>query len=263
MNYYGNYLLLAVIWLLSLAVQAPTVDQNLQPQATEVWQPVPVTVQTSGSAIAGAAPEDAIVLFGGDSLDEWVNTSDGEDAGWLVEDGLLVVDKSVGNIQTRRRFGSYQLHLEWKVPDHVTGSGQSRGNSGLFLAATGSGDAGYELQILDSFNNETYVNGMAGSIYKQSIPLVNASRPPGEWQAYDVVWTAPVFDAAGELVSAARVTAFFNGVLIQNDFELRGDTRYIGEPEYSAHGDSPIMLQAHGDPSPVLSFRNIWVRPLP
>jgi hypothetical protein len=173
------------------------------------------------------------------------------------------VDKSVGNIETRRRFGSYQLHLEWRVPEAVTGTGQARGNSGLFLAATGPGDTGYELQILDSFGNATYVNGMAGSIYKQSIPLANPAREPGRWQSYDVVWNAPQFAADGTLLAPARVTAFFNGVVVQNDFELAGETVYIGTPSYRPHGDAPIRLQAHGDPSPPISFRNIWVRPLP
>jgi hypothetical protein len=174
------------------------------------------------------------------------------------------VKKSAGNIETRRSFRNYQLHLEWRVPKDVTGSGQARGNSGVFLASTGPADAGYELQILDSYQNTTYVNGQAGSLYKQYPPLVNASRPPGQWQTYDVVWTAPVFAADGKLVSPARVTAFHNGVLIQNDAVLAGETLYIGKPAYKPYsGSAPIKLQAHGDPSPPLSFRNIWVRELP
>src|SRR5690606_29133128 len=137
--------------------------------------------------------------------------------------------------------------------------GQARGNSGLFLSTAGTG---YELQILDSYRNDTYVNGMAGSIYKQSIPLVNPSRPPGEWQTYDVVWRAPRFDANGSLVAPARVTVFYNGVLVQDDFELAGETRYRGAPEYHPYESAPILLQAHGDPSPPISFRNIWLREL-
>ena len=211
----------------------------------------------------GAPPADAIVLFDGSDLDEWVNTRDGAPAAWTLRDGHLIVDKTVGNIETRRRFGNFQLHLEDRVPDGITGDGQARGNSGLFLAATGEGDRGYELQILDSYGNGTYVNGMAGSVYKQAPPLVNASRAPGEWQTYDVVWTAPTFERDGTLRTPARVTAFFNGLLVQNDFVLRGETVYIGVPRYVAHGDAPIKLQAHGDPSPPLSFRNIWVRVLP
>ncbi len=238
-------------------------DGSARPEDTEVWEPVPPVVASPGAGIASVPPSDAIILFDGGGLDEWVNLRDGGPAGWDVADGAVTVDKSIGNIETRRRFGSYQLHLEFRVPEGTTGSGQSRGNSGLFLASTGPGDAGYELQILDSHENATYVNGMAGSVYKQSIPLANPSRPPGEWQSYDVIWTAPRFAADGSLLAPARITAFFNGVLVQNDFELGGETVYIGEPRYRAHGESPIKLQAHGDPSPPISFRNIWVRRLP
>ena len=231
------------------------------PEATEIWEPVPAVVEPGPYVQQLEPPADAIILFDGTDLDQWVNVRDGAPGSWVIEDGLLTVDKAVGDIQTRRRFGSYQLHLEWRVPEQITGSGQSRGNSGLFLASTGSG--GYELQILDAYANTTYVNGMAGSVYKQSIPLVNPARPPGEWQTYDVIWTAPEFNTVGTLLEPARITAIYNGILVQNNFELRGDTRYIGEPQYRAHGDSPIRLQAHGDPSPPISFRNIWVRPLP
>jgi hypothetical protein len=246
-----------------LAAQ-PEAARTMRPEATEVWEPVPPVVAPGDAELAGAAPGDAIVLFDGTDLSAWVDARDGSPASWRVADGVVTVDKSTGNIETRERFGSYQLHLEWRVPEDVTGTGQARGNSGLFLASTGAGDAGYELQILDSYDNATYVNGMAGSVYKQSIPLANPTRPPGQWQSYDVVWTAPEFDADGTLLSPARVTAFFNGVLVQNDFELEGETVYIGMPRYrAAHGDSPIMLQAHNDPSPPISFRNIWVRRLP
>jgi len=238
-------------------------DASVRPEQTEIWEPVPVTVASGPGAALTPPPSDAIVLFDGTSLDEWVDTRDGSPAGWTLADGLMKVDKSAGNIETRRRFGSFELHLEWRIPATITGTGQARGNSGLFLASTGPADAGYELQILDSYGNSTYVNGMAGSVYKQSIPLANPSRPPGEWQSYDVVWTAPVFDADGSLRSPARITAFFNGVLVQDDFELPGETVYIGRPRYRAHGDSPIKLQAHADPSPPIDFRNIWVRPLP
>jgi hypothetical protein len=233
-----------------------------RPEDTEIWQPVPRVVAPGALSVSAAPPADAVVLFDGASLDEWVNSRDGGPAGWDVRDGVLVVRKDIGNIETRRRFTSYQLHLEWRVPEGTTGAGQARGNSGVFLASTGDNDRGYELQILDSYENETYVNGMGGSIYKQSPPLVNASRRPGEWQSYDVVWTAPKFRADGALEAAARITVFYNGVLVQNDFELRGETVYIGQPRYAAHGAAPIMLQAHNDPSPPISFRNIWVREL-
>jgi len=154
------------------------------------------------------------------------------------------------------------LHLEWRVPETITGRGQERGNSGVFLASTDRPGGGYELQILDSYHNETYVNGQAGSIYKQYVPLANAMRKPGEWQVYDVVWTAPTFNPDGSLKTPAYVTALHNGVLVQNHVELKGETRYIGQPVYMPHGAAPIKLQAHGDPSPPISFRNIWVREL-
>jgi hypothetical protein len=177
---------------------------------------------------------------------------------------VLVVAKVVGDgdIETKETFTDYQLHIEWREPTNLTGKGQGRGNSGVFLASTGPNAGGYELQILDSYNNPTYVNGQAAAIYKQSIPLANAMRPPGEWQVYDVVWTAPRFNADGSLKSPARVTVFHNGVLVQNNFALQGETA-PPVPSYKAHGPAPIKLQAHGDPSPPISFRNIWVRRLP
>jgi hypothetical protein len=231
-----------------------------KPQDTEVWEPVPVVV-TPG-ATCTAPPSDAIVLFDSKNLDEWVSVRDKSPAKWIVADGVLTVSKTEGNIETRRAFKNYQLHIEWRIPENITGTGQARGNSGVFLASTGPGDAGYELQVLDSYNNNTYVNGQAGSIYKQSIPLVNANRKPGEWQSYDVVWTAPTFNADGSLKTPAYVTVFFNGVLVQNHFELKGETLYIGKPIYKSFTSAPIKLQAHGDKSEPISFRNIWVREL-
>jgi 3-keto-disaccharide hydrolase len=231
-----------------------------KPEDTEVWQPVPAVV-TPG-ATPTAPPSDAIILFDGKNLDEWVSAQDHSPAQWIVADGIVTVNKKAGNIETKRSFRDYQLHLEWKIPTNITGSGQARGNSGLFLASTGPGDAGYELQILDSYNNSTYVNGQAASIYKQGIPLVNANRKPGEWQTYDVVWTAPTFNADGSLKTPAYVTVLFNGVLVQNHFELKGETRYIGQPFYKKFDSAPIKLQAHGDKSEPISFRNIWVREL-
>jgi hypothetical protein len=238
------------------APQAPRGD----PKATEVWEPVPKVV-TPG-ATDDAPPSDAIVLFDGKNLDQWVSVKDKTPAKWVVADGILTVDKKAGNIETKRSFRNYQLHVEWRIPEGITGQDQARGNSGLFLASTGTGDSGYELQILDSYNNKTYVNGQAASIYKQSPPLVNAARKPGEWQTYDVVWTAPTFNADGSVKTPARVTAFHNGVLVQNNFELTGETLYIGKPYYKQYDTAPIKLQAHGDPSPAISFRNIWVREL-
>lgn len=262
----------SLIWLaagLCLAGSTPALAQAVppppgstaKPQDTEVWTPVPAIV-TPGPT-GGAAPSDAIVLFNGKNLDPWVNTRDKKPAGWTVANGVITVAKGAGNIETKQSFRNYQLHLEWRVPADVTGTGQARGNSGVFLASTGPGDAGYELQILDSYKNETYVNGQAASLYKQYAPLVNASRKPGEWQTYDVIWTAPVFAADGKVTSPARATVLHNGVLVQNNSVLAGETLYIGKPVYRPYTTAPIKLQAHGDPSPPLSFRNIWVRELP
>jgi hypothetical protein len=253
----------AVLAILVLGRVGAQSSASARPEDTEVWQPTPPVVTPSpAAATSSTPPSDAIVLFDGARLDEWVNTRDGSPAAWTIVDGCMVVEKAAGNIETRRRFRDYQLHLEWRVPAGVTGTGQGRGNGGVFLASTGVGDRGYELQILDSYHNDTYVNGMAGSIYKQSTPLANPSRKPGEWQSYDVVWHAPTFAADGALRSPARVTVFFNHVLVQDDFTLRGETVFIGTPAYTKHGDSPIKLQAHNDPSAPLSFRNIWVRAL-
>lgn len=258
-----GFLLLSAMTLHGQQSTSGNPDQQAaaaKPEDTEVWDPVPPVV-TPG-ATDSAPPSDAIVLFDGKNLDAWVSADDHSPAKWVVAHGVLTVNKDAGNIETRKTFRNYQLHLEWKVPEGITGSGQSRGNSGLFLASTGPGDAGYELQILDSYNNKTYVNGQAASVYKQGIPLVNANRKPGQWQSYDVVWTAPVFNDDGTLKTPAFVTAFFNGALVQNHFELRGETRYIGQPFYKKYDAAAIKLQAHGDPSQPISFRNIWVREL-
>jgi hypothetical protein len=230
-----------------------------RPEETEQWSPVPAIVTPGAN---GAPPSDAIVLFNGSNMDEWVLMKDKSPATWTLADGAMTVNKAVGGIETKRTFTDYQLHLEWRIPVGITGTGQARGNSGVFLASTGPGDMGYELQVLDSYNNKTYVNGQAASIYKQSPPLVNAMRPPGEWQVYDIIWTAPRFNADGTLKSPASITALHNGVLVQNNYTLKGHTPYIGLPQYKAHGAAPIKLQSHGDPSPPISFRNIWIRTL-
>ena len=252
-------------WCIQRAeAQTPTPDQaspvSADPKDTEQWTPVPVVV--SPGATPGAPPSDAIILFDGKNEDEWVSTQDHSPARWKVAHGVLTVDKAVGNIETKRQFKNYQLHLEWRIPKDITGEGQLRGNSGLFLASTGAGDLGYEVQILDSWINKTYVNGQAASIYKQAPPLVNTARKPGEWQLYDVVWTAPIFQTDGTLKEPAYVTVFHNGVLVQNHFKLAGETTYIGKPAYRPYERAPIKLQAHGDPSSPISFRNIWIREL-
>jgi hypothetical protein len=235
-------------------------QESNDPKATEVWEPVPKVVTPGANS---AAPSDAIVLFDGKNLNEWVSTKDvNTPAQWTVTEGIFTVKKGTGNIQTKRSFTDYQLHIEWRIPENITGEGQARGNSGLFLAAIGPGDEGYEMQILDSYNNRTYSNGQATAIYKQAIPLANAMKKPGEWQVYDVIWTAPRFNEDGSLKSPAYVTAFHNGVLVQNRTELKGPTQYIGKPKYKTHGPAPIRLQDHGDPSEPISFRNIWIREL-
>ena len=237
-------------------------QEKMKPDDTESYTPVP-NVVTPGKT-CGAAPSDAIILFDGKDLSKWVETDDTtQQASWNVHDGILTVSKKLGNIQTKQSFMDYQLHIEWNEPEDIAGSGQARGNSGLMLASTGKGDDGYELQILDSYNNKTYTDGQAGAVYKQYPPLVNPNFPPGVWQTYDVVWTAPRFNNDSSLKSPAKVTVFFNGVLIQNNSKLKGPTLNIGLPSYKMHGASPIKLQAHGDKSIPISFRNIWVRPLP
>jgi len=248
-----------MIWTAILLAPA---QPTLRPEDTEQWSPVPPIV--TPAQLPGGPPSDAIVLLapGAKSLDAWMSVDGHSPASWDLKDGVMTVRKETGSIQTRRRFDSFQLHLEWKIPPDIDGSGQARGNSGVFLGSTGPGDAGYELQILDSYHNDTYVNGQAGAVYKQYPPLANAMRPPGEWQVYDIVWTAPKFASDGTPVSPARVTAFHNGVLIQNDVRLKGDTRWQGLPKYVPHGPLPLKLQAHGDPSKPISFRNIWIRDL-
>ena len=231
-----------------------------RPEDTEVWQPVPTIVAPGRTD--REPPADAIVLFNGKNVAEWVTAQDKSPAKWTVAKGILTVNKAAGDIQTKRSFTNFQMHLEWRIPPKVTGSGQTRGNSGVYLAYAPP-NGYYELQILDSYNNTTYVNGQAGSIYKQFPPLMNAMRKPGEWQTYDVIWTAPTFNVDGSLKTPAYVTAVHNGVVVQNHIALRGNTEYIGQPKYNKHGAAPIMLQAHGDPSPPISFRNIWVRELP
>ena len=246
--------------LLAASTAFAQTDTITDHRTTEIYSPVPPVVTPAQKP--GDPPSDAVVLFDGKNEDQWVLASNGQPADWIVEHGILTVNKKSGNIQTKQSFTNYQLHLEYRIPENISGSDQARGNSGLFLASVGPGDAGYELQILDNYNNKTYTNGQVGSIYKQSVPLANPCRKPGEWQQYDVLWTAPVFNADGSLVSPAKATVFLNGVVVQNNFELKGQTRYIGLPYYKAHGPSPIKLQAHGDKSEPISFRNIWVRPL-
>lgn len=254
-----GFLSLAVLVALAVPLLAQQ-PATTRPEDTEVWAPEPKVV-TPGVTDADP-PSDSIVLFDGKNEDEWVSAQDHSPARWIVHDGILTVKKGEGggNIETRRSFKNYQLHLEFRIPENIAGSGQARGNSGVFLASTGPGDAGYELQVLDNYNNKTYVNGQCASIYKQSPPLVNANRKPGQWQTYNVIWTAPAFNDDGSVKTPAYVTVFFNGVLVQNHFQLKGQTLYNGKPFYKKYDRAPIKLQAHGDKSEPISFRNIWVR---
>lgn len=220
------------------------------PEVTEVQEPVPPVV-TPGTCTA--PPSDAIVLFDGTDLSKW-ERANGEPAPWEVKDDAFTVVPRTGGIQTKQGFGDVQLHIEWRAPAEVKGEGQGRGNSGVFFMGS------YEVQVLDSYDNHTYPNGQAASVYKQHIPLVNACRKPGEWQTYDIIFMAPRFNEQGRVTHPARVTVIHNGVLVQNNVELWGTTRYIGLPTYTKHEDKlPLGLQDHGD---LVSFRNIWIRDL-
>ena len=231
---------------LAVAQEGPGVG----PEATEVWEPVPAVV-TPGTV--GAPPSDAIVLFDGSGLSQWQHR-DGSDVGWSLEDGVVTVVPGTGDIVTRNAFGDMQLHVEWRAPGEIEGDGQGRGNSGIFIQQR------YEVQILDSHDNRTFSNGQAASIYKQHVPLVNASRPPGEWQAYDIFFTAPRFAADGSVMTPAYVTVLHNGILVQNNAEISGPVRHLGEPYYQPHTlKQPLQLQDHQNP---VSFRNIWIREL-
>ena len=242
-------------------VGEPLENKTMKHEETEFYSPVPPVV-TPG-ATPQDPPSDAIILFDGKNLDAWRSANDtSKAAGWDVANGIITVNKKAGDISTKQRFMDYQLHIEWRIPEDIQGQDQARGNSGVFLAAPGPGELGYEIQVLDCYNNKTYVNGQTGAMYKQGIPLANACKKPGEWQTYDIVWTAPRFNDDGSLKSPARVTVIHNGVLVQNNFALKGFTLFIGKPYYIKHGATPIMLQAHGDPSKPISYRNIWVRPL-
>jgi len=228
-----------------------TREEPTTPEETEVYEPVPpkVTINENG------VPSDAIVLFDGSGFDEWISAADSTAVQWhLNEDSSMTVKDKTGNIQTKRNFGSMQLHLEWKSPSEVMNEGQSRANSGVFIQQR------YEVQILDNNDNPTYTNGQVGSLYKQSIPAAMASSPTGDWNMYDIIFHAPEFKGE-ELMKPAYVTVLHNGVLIQDHFEIEGTIKYIGLPKYESHGKAPIQLQDHQDNSRV-SFRNIWVREL-
>lgn len=242
----------SILSISTLSVQAQTAPRQGDPKLTEYWDPA-VRIITPGKTNADA-PSDAIVLFDGKDASKWKSQKDGGAVKWKIEDGAMTVVGGTGGIETREGFGDCQLHIEWRTPSVVKGESQGRGNSGIFFMGK------YELQVLDNYNNRTYSNGQAASIYKQTPPLVNASRKPGEWQTYDVIFTAPVFAPDGSVKSPARITVFHNGVLVQNNTTIWGATQYVGTPNYEPHAPKePIYLQDHGD---AVSFRNIWIRPL-
>lgn len=264
------FLLLAVCLALGSCASAQEITD---PKETEVWEPVPEKV--APAMYPGLPPADAVVLFDGKDLSQWRKSATGyggkmeevkeilakqgtvknfEEAGWEIVDGAMVVKPGTGAIETKQAFGDVQLHVEWLAPVDPGKEGQGYSNSGVFLMGL------YEIQVLNSYDTETYPNGQAAAMYKQSIPLVNASRPPGEWQTYDIVFMAPEFDDNGKVTKPATITAFHNGVLVQNHFELEGPCIYIGKPHYVAHPDKlPLILQDHGNK---VRFRNIWVREL-
>lgn len=226
----------------------------MKPEMTEIWEPE-VVVVTPGKKM-GDAPSDAIILFDGKNMDQWVSQKDtNKPSPWkIVNNDYMEVVNETGGIQTKMAFGDCQLHIEWSAPDVVVDGGQWRGNSGVFFQNR------YELQVLDSYNNRTYSNGQAGSIYKDHPPLVNAMKTPLEWNTYDVVYTAPRFKANGLIDAPARITVFHNGVLVQNNSTINGLTLYAGLHNYpSAHGEDVIALQEHGCKT---QFRNIWIRKL-
>jgi len=201
----------------------------------------------------GPPPSDAIVLFDGKDLSQWQSQKDGGPARWAIADGVATVNRS-GSIATKEGFGDCQLHIEWATPAIVKGTGQGRGNSGVYLSGR------YEVQVLDSYENKTYYHGQAGAIYKQHAPLVNACRKPGEWQSYDIIYHAPRFDSDGKLTKAATVTVLQNGILVQDNVEILGPTGPAGAPKYVAHPfKQPLALQDHGTP---VRYRNIWIREL-
>ena len=229
---------------------------HVSPAATEWYAPVPPVVQPADKP--GNPPSDAIVLFDGKDLSKWVSpVKDGKPvaAKWKVEDGAIVIVPGSGPIQTKEYFGDCQLHIEFKTPEPGPNNTlQMKGNSGIFLQSI------YEVQVLDAEDNPTYVNGMVGSIYKQQAPLANPYTGTNKLQVYDIFWKAPRFGTDGELVSPAMITVLLNGVLIQNNYILKGNTPYIGFPTYKPHGLQPLLLQDHGVP---VAYRNIWIRNLP
>lgn len=220
------------------------------PEDTEFYEPVPPIIESA--PVFREAPSDAIILFNGTDFTAWESVQGG-DVEWDLANGAMTVEPGTGNIVTKGQFGSIQLYLEWKSPEEIDGDGQGRGNSGVFLQRR------YEVQVLDMYENETYTNGMAASIYKQHVPYANVASPRGEWNTYNIIFEAPEFRKNGSVKKPAYITVFWNGVLVQHKAEVQGSTEYIGPPSYTMHGEDRIELQDHSDR---VSFRNIWLRKL-
>ena len=239
---------------ITLAQEGFPEPPQMKPEMTEFWvpQPIIITPVVASCYESISSPTDADILFDGKDLLKWKGVK-AEQAEWIISDGVITVKKGVGDIETKKHYRDFQLHIEWKVPVSITGSSQSRGNSGVFLQGK------YEVQILDNYNNKTYANGQAGSIYKQTPPLVNAMRKPGEWNVYEIIYTAPTFKEDGNYRTYPYVTVIHNSIVIQNNTRINGTTPYIGLPQVEAHADGPIRLQDHGNP---VSFRDIWIREL-
>ncbi len=251
-------LLFALISILIIFVGIYTNGQTAR-EKVEKWKvhdperPMPPVVDPGPAGEPAPAPSDAIVLFDGKDLSHWTDMK-GQPARWKVENGYMEVVAKTGSIRTKQNFGDCQLHVEWASPVVVKGESQERGNSGVFLMNI------YEVQVLDCYNNKTYADGMTAALYGQYPPLVNACRPPGEWQTYDIVFQRPRFDENGQVISPARFTVFHNNILVHDNVELTGPTAHKARPPYKAHADRlPISLQDHGNP---IRFRNIWIRDL-
>lgn len=234
---------------------------SIKPEETEVWEPEPKVIQPG---LYTAPPSDAIVLFDGTDFSKWRSERNQGEVQWTLNpDKSMTVKPRSGGIETREEHGSVQLHIEWKSPTIIKGEGQGRGNSGIIFQRR------YEIQVLDSYQNRTYSNGQAGAVYKQYMPLVNAMRPTGEWQVYDIVFNEPLYNEEGVEIKAGSFIVFHNGVLIQNAVEILGTTEYIGKPkkgrdqmpDYGADRakQRTLLLQDHGD---FVSYRNIWMRKL-
>ena len=242
-------ILLLFVSFITVFVSGQSPNERWKPESTEWYYPVPSKIQTG---VGTKPPSDAIILFDGKDVSKWESVKEGTVV-WNVKNGEMTVEPGTGSIVTKEYFGDCQLHIEFKSPDPEQFSGQNRGNSGIMLQSK------YEVQILDGDNNPTYVNGMVGSIYKQSAPHVNAYTKNGEWQVYDIYWKAPRFGANDQLESPAIITVVLNGIDVQNNYILTGNTPYTGLPKYVAHGRLPLMLQEHGTK---VVFRNVWIRNL-